>query len=381
MQSAIVHFVQCEPDQPQTHAIVIGIGAYPHGQLSERLKVGNLDSPVATAKAIADWLINEHNDPVCPLGSVSLLVSTETPYIYTNPKTGVEYEVPSGTTDEIIDALDNWSASASSSFENRSFFYFCGHGLRSGSSDCLLTRSFGENSRRHMEGVIDAQIENAMRILGPGEQIYFFDTCRNDGTALLTQGSPPTQALSPTPTFDRIGIPRISRLYASAEGTKAYGKPGGLSLFASEFLDAAKSAAVKNVDSRGRGWWFNTGELQKHLLRFVNRQTCQSSGEPLNISFIGPKPQNIPVVLCCDPRESISRVSVSCHSDGIMIYSFNGSASLSEDVWRLALEHQMYDFSAVPCIEGEFGPFPTTAIPISPPFVDVVMDIEERTFF
>jgi hypothetical protein len=378
LKSDIVHSVVIQPGRPQTHAIVIGIGCYPHGQSMEAVKVPDLASPVESARAMADWFLTEFNDPNCPLASLSLLVSADVPFEYTNPLSGQAYEVPTGTTSDILKAVQEWSVRAGANLENRSIFYFCGHGVRSGLTDCLLTRSFGENPLQHMNGVLDANIDTPMRLIGPKRQIYFFDTCRSDGAALLGTGVQPPQVLSVMPGFGGGNLPRVSKLFAAGVGAKAFGRPGGMSLFLEEFFLAGKSAVRRNVDAIGNGWWLNTGPLQAHMQKFIKEQTCQHFGEELDISLAGPQPGGIPVVVFCNPRDSISGVQIACNINGRLVDSFDGGATMNVEEWRLALEHRVHEFSVASCVVGEFESFTPKQIMVYPPFIDVVVSMGDR---
>uniref|UniRef100_UPI003AF71AAD hypothetical protein n=1 Tax=Thiolapillus sp. TaxID=2017437 RepID=UPI003AF71AAD len=70
--------------KPATHAVVIGVGAYPHLNGGDPAALtdlhgglGQLSSPPVSARTITDWLLDSFNNPDKPLASVSLLVSEE----------------------------------------------------------------------------------------------------------------------------------------------------------------------------------------------------------------------------------------------------------------------------------------------------------------
>ncbi len=370
----IVHHVDSETVEPRTHAIVIGLGYYPYGGNIEGVSLDNLGSPPRTARAIADWLITEFQDPDCPLASLSLVVSDELAFEYTHPLTHEVFTVPQGSTGDIVDAIDAWAARAGSNVKNRTVFYYCGHGLRVGTLDFILSRSFGEKPNQFWDGVLKrSSIDSPMRIIGPGHQIFFYDTCRNEGTGVL--GGDP-EARTVLSTRQQLGnVPRQSRLFATAEGALAHGRTNGLSLFAEEFIGTAKSTAVRKNPKTG--WWTNTGELQRHMERFVKDQRCQLEGDQLDLSFIGSTPTKIPVVLSCDPTETICSVNIHCHSTEKPVVSFRGDM-LSDDAeleWRLSLSRGMHRFAVTACVAGEF-PSVDESIWIESPYTEIVLDMK-----
>ncbi len=83
-----------EIDGPATHAIVIGVGDYPHllggsGEMLPRNKceyMGQLTSPPHSARKFADWLIQDYtNQQDKPLSSVELLLSDALSNEYKHP--------------------------------------------------------------------------------------------------------------------------------------------------------------------------------------------------------------------------------------------------------------------------------------------------------
>ena len=82
-ESFLVH--EAAVQGPATHALVVGVGAYPHlnggsGRLSEQHDgMAQLTSPPLSARAFASWLLSEFKHPHKPLGSVALLLSESAP--------------------------------------------------------------------------------------------------------------------------------------------------------------------------------------------------------------------------------------------------------------------------------------------------------------
>ena len=105
MNAFLVH--NDEVDGPSTHALVIGVGAYPHllrgkGMLSpDHDGMGQLSSPSASARGFCRWLIEAINDPSKPLASVSLLLSEPAPSVFRHPSTGHDHRVAAATMENV----------------------------------------------------------------------------------------------------------------------------------------------------------------------------------------------------------------------------------------------------------------------------------------
>src|SRR5687767_1036671 len=94
-------------DGPATHAVVIGVGHYPHLPGGRRRQVerpegmGQLTSPPHSARSLATWLIESYNYPQKPLADVALLISEPKATMFRNPRTGASAAVEAATIDNI----------------------------------------------------------------------------------------------------------------------------------------------------------------------------------------------------------------------------------------------------------------------------------------
>jgi hypothetical protein len=370
----LVHVTDLVDGTPGTHAIVIGIGTYPSGgDVAETAALADLKSPPRTAVAVADWLICEYNNPCRPLASVSLIISEEEPFLYRNPVTGVEHEVPRGTSDDLKRCVRDWAERARSNFENGAIFYFCGHGLSSGQRNCLLSRSFGDDSFNHLSGAFDrASVVTSMRLFGPKQQLFLFDACRTECPELLKSGEPATPFLSPRPGQFSSGPVEQCSLLATAEGAGAFGAAHGISIFATEFLKACRSAA----EERG-GWWIRTHLVLRHMKRFLRGQACQFEGDDVDVHRLTGNPA-IPVTISCDPSEHISSARLEIRRGGATVIQFDGNCQLDVDAWHLSLESGSYRVAATACICSGFEPFECPEFLVYPPFADIIVDMARR---
>jgi hypothetical protein len=323
---------------------------------------------------VTDWLIKEFDNPARPLASVALIVSDDKSFTYQNPVTGSEYQVPCGTADDLKRCVRDWAKRAGTNFENGAIFYFCGHGLSSGQRNCLLSRSFGEEPLDHLSGVFDrASVVNVMRLFGPRQQLFLFDACRTECHDLLKSGDVATPFLSLRPGASISGPVEQCSLLATAEGASAFGEREGISLFASEFLNACRSAAER----RG-GWWVRTHLILRHMTRFLEGQACQFEGTDIEVHQLPGSPA-IPVSISCDPSDHISGARLEIRLRGATMGTFDGNVELDASSWRLSLTYGSYDLAAMACVIDGFAPFECQEVFVYPPFADIILDMARRT--
>ena len=374
----LVHVVEHAEGQAVTHAIVIGIGTYPWGRdISATSILIDITSPPRSAAAVADWLIKEYNNPDRPLSTVSLVVSEGEAYTYRNPKTGVQYVVPSGNAEDLRRCVKEWAARSGAHSENGSVFYFCGHGISAGQRDCLLARSFGQEANDHLAGAFErASVVNAMRYLGPRHQLFLFDACRVEDNNLLDSGAAATPFLTWRPgTLPLVPVECCS-LIATAPSMAAFGTAGAISRFASAFLDACATAA-----ERKNGWWISTRNVLGHMNRFVREQACQMDGQDIRFHLLPSQPR-VPVVVSCEPTSHLSSAKIEIHPTGELVASpiaFDGQAELTVDYWRVLLNPGDYRLSALQCQLPSFKPFECHGVYVYPPFIDIILDMAKGT--
>jgi hypothetical protein len=236
----------------QTHAIVIGVGAYPHlpGGAKEQtnpaprtLGLGQLTSPPLSAMALTNWLLGSHHNPAAPLGSVELLLSpaTYTPSALAAQRLGVPEApmvVDEATHDKIKAAFALWYRRLNAREDNVGFFYFCGHGVEA-SDRYLLPADFGSNDLDWTEHIIDFTLtHNNMDRCRAGTQCFFLDCCRDRPLDLQSAAASgavgrPLLGPQPGPIRDRDG----QIYHAAAPGRPASGPANDKSYFARALLD------------------------------------------------------------------------------------------------------------------------------------------------
>src|SRR5437588_2955332 len=102
MTPFVVH--EGEPGGSGTHVLVIGYGKYPHllggdSPYANPDGMGQLSSPPLSARAVADWFIEEYHDRQKNVASVALLLSERDRQPFVNSKTGESHVVEEANVD------------------------------------------------------------------------------------------------------------------------------------------------------------------------------------------------------------------------------------------------------------------------------------------
>src|SRR5581483_6319336 len=256
---------------PRTHAIVIGIGAYPHllggtpGDARDTFGLKQLSSPPVSALCFANWLLTEFENPTAGLGSLELLISMgDTPVDYKNPRTGTEHRLALPTKAAIKTAVRAWKQRADTHPDNITVFYFCGHGLARGEEVALLARDFGDPGATTLENAIDFDaLRLGMEACTARRQCYFIDACRNEPQrlqGLKTMGD--NQILDPDLSIIHARDRDYPVFYATARDHQAHAIPGGVSRFTEALLCALRGAGSDDPDGT---WVVDTLSLSKGI--------------------------------------------------------------------------------------------------------------------
>lgn len=268
---------------PRTHALVIGVGAYPHllggasTTAAHTLGLGQLTTSVTSAMAFADWLLSGYRNTERPLGTIELLLS---PGVYkpspqAQSRLGVEagskVAVERATLANIKAAFARWHERCKDR-NMTALFYFCGHGVEDKTGPLLLPEDFGADALRPFDRCIDlAATHEYMGQSLPDTQCFFIDACReevfdlqaskekNPGDALIG-GTDASFQLRDAPIY-----------FGAARGNQAYGKAGRVSFFTGILLRCLNGmGAAKKVDEKTL--LVTTSSLRERILAEVERQ-------------------------------------------------------------------------------------------------------------
>jgi hypothetical protein len=262
-------------DGPQVHALVIGVDRYPHcgsaaarqtvfRDLARRIETVSCAGP--SAQAVARWLVeHQSRDRHAPLGSVELLVSSDGLDRFDTPEGSAALE--SATFDRIRDAFDRWYERCDRSEEAIAWFYFCGHGLRIGDEDILLTEDLGAAPQRFFDNAIALGATlRAFQHCRAGVQCFFVDACREVPEEMVAARDIPARPLrTALETARRPPVRDTPIIHASAPGFTADAPAGRPTPFATALLQAMDGLAAEP----GRPWEVRTSGLGAAVAKLV----------------------------------------------------------------------------------------------------------------
>ena len=323
----LVHIALAQ--SPQTHAIVVGVGDYPHllggsGKLSiDNGGMGQLTSPPLSAHTFAAWLIRSFHNPNKPLGSVSLLVSDQIPGAFVNPATGQAHVTMAATADNIVAAIEDWKLRGDEHPENMLIFYFCGHGSTAGTETSLLASDFGANANNSLDGAIDLRpLILGLNQCAASEQVFFIDACRGSSEALIAAQSTGRLVIQPRTRDSTWPVLRSSTFYATSIGDGAYGLPGRPTFFTSALIEAFNQLAADNEEG---DWRINTHRMAEALDHLLVRQRSSFPGlvqmpefndrSKIHLHYLQSPPEAL-VYLRCDPPSELHMADITYARDG-----------------------------------------------------------------
>lgn len=219
--------------QPGLYAFVIGISKYTYlsgeasSDVQESYGLRPLKSAAASAYRIYQWLL-DWNKQSGQLASVRLLLS---------PSIEEEALFPQikslGTASNRINfeiTAKHWRDDVSKNKSNIAFFYFAGHGLRSGVQDSiLLLEDFGSEGGSSLKNSIE--VKNLVDGMAPclsrpdiaQKQFYFIDSCRDFPSKLERVSNPIIPAIWDIEISSLPDNRSRPIFFASVSGANAYG--------------------------------------------------------------------------------------------------------------------------------------------------------------
>ena len=361
--------------QGQTHAIVIGVGAYPHlpGGAKEQtepapksLGLGQLTSPPLSAAAITNWLLGAHHNPAAPLGSVELLLSpaTYTPSAEAAQRLGVTLpaagtpmpmSVEEATSDAIKAAFARWYLRLNAREDNIGFFYFCGHGLEA-SDRYLLPADFGANPLDWTDRIIDITLTHRnMDRCRANTQCFFIDACRDRPQDLQNEAAKravgqPLLGTQSGPIRDRDG----QIYHAAAPGRPASGPAGDKSYFARALLDCLNGmGAGRPAGPFAPVDCFTLGSALRELVARLAEDVgapglrCVVDGDaqlplPVNIHMAS-MPVDVLTIISCNPAAAQRLARLTLKDAGGNVKQ---RPTLDDKPWRLTVPAGQYELEA-----------------------------------
>jgi hypothetical protein len=351
---------------PGTHALVIGVGQYPHliggdapGQVTDGLR--QLSSPPISARAMAEWLRRDYRCPGKELASLSLLTSEPTSTPFVDPVTGTSHPVPTADITSILTAVKAWRERGDTSADNRLIFYFCGHGTSEGGDMALLARDFTLDDLNPLEQALDFRklVDGLQKNCKAAQQIFFVDACRAGSDVLISQAGglfagqvPLLGGLRP------VELPRCEAMtyYSTLAGDLSHARPNSVSLFTEAVLRALRGAGGDDPEGV---WQVSTGRLHEAVTHFmkdpvfaggvVGVQVPAVTSVPVFDVHQLSDPPVVPVYVSCVPQDENQTAEFVCRQAGA-----ERSRRLAGDLnpndptgrWLLDLTLGTYEFEA-----------------------------------
>jgi hypothetical protein len=310
---------------PGTHAMVIGIGQYPHligGAAPARKSDGlrQLSSPPISAREFAKWVLNDYQCPGKELASLSLLTSEPNPAPFTD-RTGTAHDVPTAGIATIMTAVKEWKRRGDTSPDNRLIFYFCGHGISEGNDMALLAREFSLDDDNPLLSALDfGQLVNGLRKCAAEQQIFFVDACRASSDVLISQYD--GRFVGQVPLLGG-GRPRREAItyYSTLAGDLSHARPDSVSLFTDALLRGLCGAG--SDDSAG-DWWVNTSRLHEAVDHFMKEPVFAGKIAGVQIPGVNAMPvfpvhqlatPIVPVYVSCVPQADNGTAEFICRQN------------------------------------------------------------------
>ncbi len=355
-----------EATGPGTHALVIGIGKYPHlvgGQEQAAFTDGmrQLSSPPVSARTFAEWMILNYHFPGKQLASLSLLLSEVVPQPFANPKTGRSYDVAIAEIDPILTAVEEWKARGDSSPDNRLIFYFCGHGISESDDMALLAADFNGDDNNPLNQALDLrQLMLGLSKCRASEQVFFIDACRSSSDTLLSKSGmyagrvPLLPGPRPTDWPRRLWLP----YYATLAGNMSHAVPDQVSLFTAALLRGLHGVGSDNPEG---DWRVSTSRLQEAIHHFMTQPTFAGRLAGVQVPTVRELPvfdlhqltadPVVPVYVECKDPNVNQTADFRCRRQGqIQICDQRPATSVDPDdpwaEWMVDLVFDRYDFEA-----------------------------------
>lgn len=296
---------------PRLHAIIIGVGDYPHlkggapNAFGTNFGLQQLTTTVLTATRIAAWLLSEYKNDDVPLGSIELFLSPAQDVLRPDGATVAIEDASMANIDRVF--RPEWVRRRCQAQPGGiTFFYFAGHGLSAGGASYLLVSDFADPAQNKWDHCVDfAKTRAGMRHV-KATQLFFVDACRETPIDILTQANPPTgvRLVDDATMFDQPASE--ATYYSAAEGRLAYGPDDAPTFFGTAVIDALDGAAALKKAGKLA---VDTFQLGTAIGQIVN-SVAGSLARPLTCN---PQPSGRPAVIH-HPKAAHARTTLTCRT-------------------------------------------------------------------
>jgi len=314
---------------PALHALVVGVGDYPHlpggpqhvvGDAADTWGLGQLSSPPLSAFAFLDWLLDEFKlpavgpEPARPLGSVEAVVSQVGGLAQYRGK-----DLERASYASFVVAFNRFFARANTHEDSIALFYFCGHGVQKGAWTGLVFDDFNSQPLSLRSHVLNyGDFELGMDQCLARRQVFVLDACRNTPKKVLEQvgegkGMNPVEPAEPPTERDR----HYPVYRATTSNQPAYALSGRPSRFTQALLRALRGSACEPVNG---GWAVQADTVVRYVsdllalderLNTLPHQEARPTGSSLEWVLHVPGKPVVPVVVGCTPPSDNTTASFS----------------------------------------------------------------------
>lgn len=369
-------------ESPATHAIVIGVGSYPHlvngsGALAD-LNGGmrQLSSPPTSAYEIATWLLDKFNNPDKPLASISMLISDDALKQYTHARLDQTFTPQMANLFHIKKAVREWKTLGDLNEDNLMLFFFCGHGVAGGIEQVtLLLSDYGEDNSMPMDGALDfSAMKRGMSQCAASQQCFFIDACRtraNIATATTATGQ---QIIQDNLKRDFDSDLSLAVIYATLDGEKAYGRVNKPSFYTEELIIGLNGAGSNKRNGKGV-WRVSTNDLHSAVHRGLTLRGDKLKSPIAESSIFEfhelQQDPVVPIAVYCTDESDTDLATFRCLKAGNEIKR----RLPEENEWYTDIPFGNYDFEAE--VDARKGQRKDEIV--MPPYQEIQIDVETES--
>lgn len=339
---------ETQGEGPQTHALVIGVGGYPHLSNPDVIEqvglLNELTSPPRSAIAFAEFMKETHRSWLPPVGTIELVLSAAKDDDCFVP----ENATLDATLDTVKKAFQRWFERCNQNEDNMSVFYFCGHGVEK-QYPILLTEDFGENAGNPFDGAFNfLKTKLAMFQCKARRQLHFVDACRIT-TKKMEEYDVGAQPLR-TPKSNSKDPGLLLHARGAARNELAYGPENDVSYFTQALIKTLGGVASEESHD-GSAFEVKTTLIQDKIEKIMDRFDRAAAAEKSRTSVENTDSGTIlrldePICdlqVVCAPFEATDHAQLSCRfaGDGQLIAHESECEPLKVEVPR-----GIYDIAA-----------------------------------
>jgi hypothetical protein len=297
-----------------THALVIGVGDYPHLEDgSAPLSVaadgmGQLTSPPLSALAFAEWLKTKYDNPSAPLATLALLLSEKVPSGKAEPATMAN----------VMQAAEEWWERGRKSEDDVLIFFFCGHGVSQGNEMSLLLSDFGAKPAKPYGTALDFKnFRLGMCRARALRQFFFVDACRSSSDTFVGAGGYHGDPII-SPDLNEFRPKKAPVFFSTLAGAAAYGREDEVTLFTEALLDGLNG---RGASKQNGPWQVFSTRLTEYLTFAMERsgedqvQAPVLEGGSLVIHHSAGIP-TVPTFISCNPDLATSQAALTYREKG-----------------------------------------------------------------